>query len=64
MFSYYKYLIVNLVFPPRFLELKFISDAPFTGHCLVYLLMGLLSINMCLRFLHKCTHFIYQPQTK
>ena len=30
MFSKYKYLIVNLVFPPRFLELKFLSDCAFS----------------------------------
>ena len=26
MFSQYKYVIVNLVFPPRFLEWEFLSD--------------------------------------
>ena len=32
MFSKYKYLIVNLVFPPWFLEWEFLSVAPFPGH--------------------------------
>ena len=30
MFSKYMYVIVNLFFPPRFLEWKFLSDCAFT----------------------------------
>ena len=30
MFSKYKYLIVNLVFPARFLEWEFLSDRAFS----------------------------------
>ena len=30
MFSKYEYLIVNLVFPPQFLEWEFLSDCAFT----------------------------------
>ena len=30
MFSKYKYLIANLVFPPRFLEREFLSDCAFS----------------------------------
>ena len=30
VFSKYKYLIVNLVFPPRFLEWEFLSDCSFS----------------------------------
>ena len=35
MFSMYKYLIVNLVFPPRFLECEFFLIAPFPDCCLL-----------------------------
>ena len=36
MFSWYKYLSVILFFPtPRFVELEFLSDAPFADHCLL-----------------------------
>ena len=31
MFSVYKYLIVNLVFPPRFLKWEFLSDCFFSS---------------------------------
>ena len=30
MFSKYKYLIVNLVFPPKFLDWQFLSDCAFS----------------------------------
>ena len=44
MFSKYKYLIVNLVFPPQFLECEFLSDI----RKLLYSFhpASLLSINM------------------
>ena len=35
MFYTYKYLIVNLFFPPRFLSENFILIAPFPDHCLL-----------------------------
>ena len=37
MVSEYKYLIVNLFFPPRLLKWEFLSDCAFSfpGHCLL-----------------------------
>ena len=35
MFSKYKYLIVNLVFPPQFLSGNVFLIAPFPDHCLL-----------------------------
>ena len=44
MFSWYKYLSVNLVFPtPRFLSGIFFLIAPFPDHCLLYLSLLYLS---------------------
>ena len=36
MFSKYKYLIVNLVIPPRFLEWENFLIVPFSDHCLLF----------------------------